>query len=176
MSDITAGEVNVLPRDRALALEVRAGKIGFAAFEGPELIDCGTHRYARHGDGARSTVAKFAALLDFVTPAVVVTRRPRRSAHESSNRARSRWRTLASALQRRAIPLIVVPRKRAKSCFAERGCRSKSDIATWLVARFPSLAWRLPPKRKTWQREAHAVVIFDAVATAVASGLIPTRP
>jgi hypothetical protein len=83
------------------------------------------------------------------------------------------WRTIVMAVQRRDVPVAVVRRKDAKRYFAARGCRSKNDVARWLITRFPPLAWRLPPKRKLWQREAHSVVIFDAAATAVASGLLP---
>jgi hypothetical protein len=42
--------------------------------------------------------------------------------------------------------------------------KSKYDRARVLASVFPELDWKLPPKRKPWQSEPRAMMIFDAAA------------
>jgi hypothetical protein len=45
---------------------------------------------------------------------------------------------------------------------------NKYERARLIVASFPVLATRLPPKRKAWQSEHYQLIIFDAVALGLA--------
>jgi hypothetical protein len=60
-----------------------------------------------------------------------------------------------------------VSKASVKVYFAQSGRRNKYDIALAVAKCFPELAWQLPKRRKSWQSEAAAQVVFDAVAIAV---------
>jgi hypothetical protein len=49
-----------------------------------------------------------------------------------------------------------------------RSVRNKDDLAACVAARFPDLAWRLPPRRKYPHPEHYRMSIFDAAALALA--------
>jgi len=45
---------------------------------------------------------------------------------------------------------------------------NKYEVASALAKQFPTLASKLPPKRKCWQSEDYRMGIFDAAAVGVA--------
>jgi hypothetical protein len=55
-----------------------------------------------------------------------------------------------------------------RDSFLEHNARSKDEIASALVDRFPELRSKQPGKRKTWEKESFRMTLFDAVALGVA--------
>ena len=62
----------------------------------------------------------------------------------------------------------VVSREAIQNTFRGVHANTKDEIAELLTQIFPELLTRLPPKRKAWQTEPQAMVVFDAVATGFA--------
>jgi len=153
------GEGEVL---RLLVLEIRPRKAGFAVFEGSTLLDWGVTSY----DSATPAIRRIGSLLDLHVPSVIVIRKRPRLKHRLTGA--SIVQSIKRAAQRRSIRVRSLDAHGIRAFFKQRGCRSKDNTATLLAEWFPELAWRVPPKRKSWQSEPHNALLFDAVATAVA--------
>ena len=98
-------------------------------------------------------------------PSVVVIRWRPRLKHSLTDA--SIVESIKRGAQRRSIRILSLDAHRIRAFFKQRGCRSKDKTAALLAEWFPELAWRVPPKRKSWQSEPHNALLFDAVATAV---------
>jgi hypothetical protein len=152
--------------ERIIALDVRSGHFGFVVFEGPnEILAWGVKSF-RSGYNAVKipATAKFLSLLDeFAPSAVVIRERPiGRTAKKPK---------LFSIIKRqvgsRRIPLRFITPRDVNRAFV--GFESnKYQVASVLARQFPSLASRLPPKRKCWQSEDYRMGIFDAAAGGLA--------
>ena len=152
-----------------LALEVRSGRFGFAVLQGTShLLDWGVREYEAGTEGAQAAISKLSALVMLYAPSVVITRRTRRVAHRSSKNAAQTLRRIEVESKRRALRLIVLDRRAVRKCFTGFGCKTKYEVACWLVEKFEELKWRLPRRRKPWDREEYVVPVFDALATVVA--------
>jgi hypothetical protein len=68
----------------------------------------------------------------------------------------------------RSILVHFVSREATQNAFRGGRANTKDEMAEALTQIFPELLTRLPPKRKTWQTEPQAMVVFDAVATGFA--------
>jgi hypothetical protein len=68
----------------------------------------------------------------------------------------------------RSILVHFVSRDAIQNAFRGVRASTKDEMAEALTQIFPELLTRLPPKRKTWQTEPQAMVVFDAVATGFA--------
>ena len=66
------------------------------------------------------------------------------------------------------IPVHFLRRKDVHETFHALHGRTKDEIAAVLAGIFPELLVRLPPQRKAWQSERHAMIVFDAIATGFA--------
>ncbi len=146
-------------------MDIRADRIGYAAFETPDrLLDYGTSRFAA-GDAGRAR-AEF--LLRALDPSVLVLRRPR----TRSTRRRPRWtgnrRVIEGEAMRSGVPVAFVGESRIKALFAEFNCRNKFQIAERLGAWFPEIARNVPRKRKCFEPEPWTIAYFDAIALGVA--------
>jgi hypothetical protein len=159
--------------ERHLALEVRSRKLGFAVFQGSDLLDWGARRYAAGAVGAAGAFEKLRSLLKLYAPHIVIARQTRRVHDESSEIAARRLYKIRMELRSRSIRLVVVNRRDVRRFFAQYGCRAKHDIASLIANRFPELKWRLPRRRKPWDSEAHAAAVFDAIGTAIAFIRVP---
>ena len=77
-------------------------------------------------------------------------------------------RLLIALVRRQARPLSIlvktISKLSIKAHFAKNGQLSKHEIAGVVVSAFPELGWHMPRKRKAWQSESSAQLIFDAVA------------
>jgi hypothetical protein len=150
---------------RIIALDVRSRNFGFVVFEGPnEILDWGVRSFRSGGNAVKvSAGVKFGALLDEFTPsAVVIRERATRSAKKPK---------LLSIIERqvlnRRIPLRFITPRDVNRAFV--GFESnKYEVASALAKQFPTLASKLPPKRKCWQSEDYRMGIFDAAAVGVA--------
>lgn len=152
---------------RILALDLRTQRFGFAVLEGPDdLLDWGTRRSRRITmSDPRSFIRKrLAPLIQFYAPAVIVVKRGSRQGSGSNSRQKYLLQTVRDEGQRQAVAVVVVGRKEIQTAFGKAEQASKEAIANKVALAFPQLSWNLPPPRKAWANEAHAMTVFDAVA------------
>jgi hypothetical protein len=155
-----------------LAVDVRRNRFAFALFEGPnQLLDWGASAFSPQLNkrAARLVVRlRVHTLVRRAHPSTVVVKRPRRARTGSVRIPGPVLRTLLSEAAKQRIPMRSVTREEIRSAFSDLGARTKDEIASILVQVFPELLARLPPKRKVWQSERNAMIVFDAVATGFA--------
>lgn len=150
---------------RILAIEVRGRAFGFAFVDGPEaLLDCGVKAFRGGVNAVRVPPgAKIANLLGEYVPEVILIRVAKRAEGKPVAREVSKAITRYGSAEVRPTTLETVRR-----FFAPAGrARNKHERAVIVAQQFPEIAWRLPPKRKPWQREDQREVLFDAVALAL---------
>lgn len=158
-----------IPR-RLLALEIRASRIGFAVFEGPtRLLDWGVRSFENDRKNLRSSVSdRIGILLAFYEPFALVMRS--RISHSASHQ-----RTLAKVIgairvesRRHSTRFIVLTTRQVRNSFVAKGKITKYDLALSVAQQFDELTWKLPRRRKSYQSEAPAMVVFEAVANGIA--------
>lgn len=154
--------------ERVLALEIRSRKFGFAVLQGPNLLDWGVRGFPAGARGIEAAIGRLVFLLKLYAPSTVIARRTRRARDESAERTSRVFRRIRSELKHRSIPFIVIARHNLREFFAGHGCRTKQEIAAVTADSFGQLKPRLPRLRKPWEPERNIVVVFDALATAVA--------
>jgi hypothetical protein len=59
---------------------------------------------------------------------------------------------------------MIVTAKQVRHAFAKYGATHKHDIALCVTDQFQELSWKLPRRRKTYQSELTAMLVFDAAA------------
>lgn len=67
----------------------------------------------------------------------------------------------------RGLVVARYPRAAIRKAFQTEGAMTKEEIAAVIVARFPELTLRVPPRRKTWMSEDQRMAIFDAAGLAI---------
>jgi|SRR5579872_5481641 len=151
--------------DRILAVEIRAGRLGYAFIETPKTLrDFGAAWF----DSSVAARSRIANLLGLFQPSVLVLRGASKR-YERRSRKRNAIAEIASQEARKlAIPTTRIRERAFKSYFERRACRDKYDIACLLVGRFPEIAWRLPERPKFYEPEPRAMLYFDSIALAAA--------
>lgn len=157
--------MNGNPQGRVLAVDIRADRIGYAAFETPDrLLDYGTSRF----EAGKTGRARMEFLLRALAPSVIVLRRPR----TRSTRKRPRWtmnlHVIEGEAKRLGVPARFVGERTLKTLFAEFDCRNKFQVAALLGTWFPELARHVPRKRKCYEPEPWTIAYFDAIALGAA--------
>jgi len=152
-------------RGRIFVMDIRADRIGYAAFETPgQLIDYGTSRF----DSVETGRARVEFLLRALAPSVLVLCRPR----TRSTRKRPRWilnrRVIEGEAKKLRVPVAFVTERTLKNHFAGFNCRNKFQIAGLLGTWFPELARRIPKARECYEPEPWAMACFDAIGLGVA--------
>jgi hypothetical protein len=161
--------VQVRPAERLVAFEVRPNRIGFVVFEGAtSLLDWGVRTYGKHDGHLVLAGKKITALLTVYSPAVLVIRRRDDMSKKSADGLNDIRKRIVSRCRRRSIKFRQASTTTIRRFFQQYGCTTKHEIATTLAEWFEELSWKLPPKRKPWESEHSAAVIFDAAATAIA--------
>jgi hypothetical protein len=157
-----------LPK-RLLALEIRASQLGFAVLEEPvRLLDWGVRSLGDHNGKLRSTVLdRIASLLDFHRPFAIVIRLREYHSARQNRRFHTIIRAVKTETKRNSTKFFVLTVRHVRDHFGPNGGFTKHDIATSLVKRFEALSWKLPERRKSFQSEAAAMLVFDALANGV---------
>jgi hypothetical protein len=154
---------------RLLALEIRASRIGFAVFEGPtRLLDWGTRSFENDHKKLRSSVSdRIRVLLAFYEPFALVIRG--RICHSTVHK-----RTLSKIVssirvesRQHSTRFIVLKTREVRNSFVGNGKITKHDLALSVAQQFEELTWKLPRRRKFYQSEAPAMVVFEAVANGI---------
>lgn len=149
---------------RILVMDIRADRIGYAAFETPEqLLDYGTCRFIS-GETGRARVE---FLLRALAPSVLVLRRPRTRSTRIRPRGNLNRRVIEGEAKKLIIPVAFIAERTLKNHFAEFNCRNKFQVAALLGTRFPEIAGRVPRARKCYEPEPWMTAFFDAVALGV---------
>lgn len=149
-----------------LAIDPTHRGFGFVVLEGEtRLLDWGTRHVSRpKHDGS---IEKVDALIDRYDPSALILED---HAGDGSRRC-LRVQTLIDALhklgQARDLSVFSYSRGEIRLAFSAHEATTKEEIAAVLVARFPELAPRMPPKRKVWMSEDHRMAIFDAASLAL---------
>lgn len=157
-------------RARLLAFEIRSSRMGFVVLEGPtKLLDWGVRRFGAKEGPLRQTVSsRIEGLLRTRHPDLVVVRD--RTYYTAA--ANKRFATIISSVRavtkRHSSKFKLLIARRVRRHFALAGFLTKHEIAAELSRQFVELSWKLPSRRKAYESEAHAMVIFDAAATGVA--------
>lgn len=159
-----------------MALEIRSRRFGFAVLDGGELLDWGVRYYPSGLSRIETALKSLAFVLRLYEPSIVVFRRPRAVGDESSRHASHVFAAVRHRLEERLIPYIIARRADVRESLARQGFHTKYDIACALAQRFSQLKGLLPSPRKTWEHERHVMVVFDAIATAIACETESTEP
>lgn len=156
---------------RLLALELRASRLGFVVLESPTgLLDWGVRSSLEKHTGKMAYVLadRVAILLSFYKPNAVVVRIRLYTTVAQKRRFHALVLAVRKAAMRSPTKFCTLTPTQVKRHFASSGFLTKHAIATHLVNEFPELTWKLPPKRKPYENEAPAMLMFDALANGVA--------
>jgi hypothetical protein len=158
------------PNCRILALAIRARWLGYAVLEGRcELVDWGMTFFQPNSvSEIRATRKRVESLLSSFNPTLIAVARSAVAASHNASSVRSLIRSIRTEARARSIPFQSMNRRYIRDSFLEHDAKSKDEIASVLVNRFPELLWKLPRKRKTWEKENFRMTLFDAVALGLA--------
>jgi len=153
-----------------LAIQPKARQIGYAVFEGPELIDWGTKTLALVAIPEGMNVVAlplFRELVNQHEPDVIVLPQPTKTSGTFRNEF---MLAIRYELSNNKPALVSFTRSQIQACFkvflqSERS--SKDRIMQLLVTWFPELEASLPQPRKPWESQDYWVPMFDAVTMAV---------
>ena len=154
---------------RLLALEIRASRLGFAVLEGStRLLDWGVRAFAEQNENLRSAVSdRIATLLAFHKPAAVVVRAQKYHSADQNKRFLAIVAAIRAETTRNSTKFFVLSARHVRAHFDPNGRVTKHDIAVNLAKQFEELSWKLPGRRKVYQSEAPAMLVFDALANGV---------
>jgi hypothetical protein len=155
---------------RLLALEIRASRLGFAVLEGSaRLLDWGVRSFGEQDQGVRSAVSdRIATLLAFHKPSAVVVRARRYHSADNNKKFLGIVAAIRAETKRNSTEFCILTTRQVRDRFALRGKVTKHDIAMSLADQFEELSWKLPHRRKAFQSEAPAMLVFDALANGIA--------
>jgi hypothetical protein len=157
--------------NRILAIAIRARWLGFAVIEGPcTLVDCGmTFFHPKKSIQITAAKGRIESFVLHFEPSEIAVARSELTASRNAPSVRSLMRFLYAIAAARRIPIRMLHRAQIRAAFEEFDAASKEDIAIAITKIFPELSWKLPRKRKTWQKEHFRMALFDAVAVGIAS-------
>lgn len=157
-------------RKRLLALEIRASRLGFVVLEEPaRLLDWGVRSFGEQKGKLGSTVSdRIATLLAFHSASVIVARTRKYLAAARNRRFRTIMSAVRTEARRHSAEFRALTVRQVTNYFAASGEATKYDIATRLAREFEELSWKLPSRRKIYQSEPLAMLVFDALANGVA--------
>jgi len=150
---------------RILAVEVRAGRFGYAVFETTnKLLDFGASEF----DSTVTARLRIARLLRLFRPSVVILRGASIRYRQKNRHRRPIVRVMRSEARKLKIPVERIPERDLNSIFNRLGCRDKYDVAVVVAKSFPEISWRLPARPKFYEPEPRALLYFDSVALGMA--------
>lgn len=155
---------------RLLALEVRASRLGFAVLEGPaRLLDWGVRSFGEQDKEVRPAVLdRIITLTAFHSPSTIVVRTRRYHSGVERRRFVAILAAIRAETKKTATKFCVITTRQVRDHFALTGHFNKHDIAASLANQFEELSWKLPHRRKAYQSEPPAMLVFDALANGVA--------
>src|ERR1700723_4687987 len=151
--------------NRILAVEIRAGRIGYAVFETPlRLLDFGA-TWFNSSSVARLRLKR---LLRACHPSTIVLRRRSKAGLRRNLSFASLAKPARSEASQSSAAVTQINERAFKAFYEHHNCRNKYDVAAFLANTFPETAWRLPPRRKSYNSEPRSIIYFDSVAVGMA--------
>ena len=151
---------------RALAIDLRSSKFGYVVFEGPQmLLDWGVMTHERRGGSSLEIEIK--NLQSLFTPSIILTRGISERYRQRQPAIRRASQTLRTVSAKVFIAVRLIDDSSLYAFFARSARTNKYEIAQIIAARFPELAWHLPPRRRPWQSEPTRQMIFDAASLGI---------
>lgn len=148
---------------RVLALDLASRGFGFVVLEGPDqLIDWGTRDVRK--DKRTATLRAVRELIEFYKPQAIVIE----DCTGTTCRRSKRIRLLLEDIRElaREMKALTQPVSQGKVRRVFTLAKTKHEIASVLVSRYPELTTLLPRKRKAWQSEDMRMRVFGALALA----------
>lgn len=155
---------------RLLALEIRTSKLGFAVLESPAtLLDWGVRSFREAEEPVKSAISdRIGILIAFYKPSAIVIRLRQYHSPSQNERFMAALSAVRAEARRTMIKFVVLTISQVTRHFASRGQVTKHDVAASLARRYQELSWKLPVRRKSYQSEAPAMLVFDALANGIA--------
>jgi hypothetical protein len=149
---------------RMLAVEIRAGRLGYAVFETPKYLRDFGAAWFDFPAAAGSRIARF---LDLYRPSVLVLRTGSGRYPRNMRIRKAVARIAIDEARKLAIPVARVSELEFRSYFERHSCRDKYDMASVLAKSFPELSSRLPSRPKFYDPEPRPMLYFDSIALGV---------
>ncbi len=159
------GRVSPGAKHRILAIELRYRRFGFAVFESPkQLLDAGARKF----HSPSQIVAPLRPLISIFRPSMIVFKL---ATHNDSRYRPGMIPTvecMRDEAERQSISVECVTIAWVQDALATHP-KTKAQIAAFVAQTYPDLDYRLPPTRRPWIPEGWSMVVFDAIATGLAS-------
>jgi hypothetical protein len=150
-----------------LAIRPFTRGVAFVFAEGPlSPIDWGVTEIKGGKWNARCAAAA-RALIDHLKPDVVALPIETSSTGGLSGRAKRLLKLIGNHALGQSIDVVRYSRANVQACFENTGALTRYEIAQAIASQIPAFAHRLPPVRRTWDREAPRLYLFDAAALAM---------
>jgi hypothetical protein len=150
--------------NRVLAVEIRAGRLGYAVFETPrQLQDFGGASLNASG-AARLRIAR---LLKIYRPSALVLRGGKMRYPRNMRARKTISRAAEDEATKAGVSVVWVSEREFASFFEEYSCQNKYDIAATLATWFPDLAWRVTPRPEYGDPEPRSILYFDSIALGI---------
>jgi len=149
---------------RYLGISVHAGGFGFVVIEDSIALDCGV-RLCDRTQSEECLGHQLGRILRIYSPsaAVLLT--------VGSSSAAVKRKVIVNSLRRQIsrhkVSFVRLNLTTLRQYFRQLNASTKYEIAQAVVNVLPELGWRLPEKRKSWQREQHRISIFEAAAAVI---------
>jgi hypothetical protein len=152
---------------RVLALHVTTRGFAFTMFEGPgQLIDFGI-KHVRRGDKNKESIAVIERLIIRYDPHAIVIEDVTEAGSKRLSRVRNLYRDIEKLADRANLECYAYPWQIVFSVFADGKPKTRHDLAKMVAVILPSIARRLPPKRKIWLPLDPRQALFDAAALGI---------
>jgi hypothetical protein len=143
---------------RLLAVVIRSGRFGYAAFETPaRLLDFGVSRFGSRVE-ARNRIRSL--LKTFQPSSITIDSGGRNPLHK---RRAPIARMIRTESQTKSVQVTVISQRELRTFFRRHGTTNKYDFSVVAAGWYPELAWKLPPKRRFYHPEPWVMTGVDAV-------------
>jgi crossover junction endodeoxyribonuclease RuvC len=153
-----------------LAIDPGTREMGYAHFEGFDLLDYGVRNLRTRDDHRQTIFGKVdpvvTRLLEEKRPDVVVLEKNRFSQIRSNVRLALTVYRIRSLARRRRVPVVEYDPRTVRRVVCNNGNSRKKEVARTLAVRYPELKVYLTSDRK-WKVRYH-LNMFDAVACGLA--------
>jgi Holliday junction resolvasome RuvABC endonuclease subunit len=146
-----------------MAVDPTSRGFGFVIFEGPEhLIDWAVVEIKENRED--QCLQRMVDLIARYQPDVLALEDPTGRGSRRCYRVQQFLGQVERIADEGAILTRRFSRSKVRRAFSDSGAKTKYEIATVIVRRFPELAPRLPRFRKPWMSEDDRMSIFDAAS------------
>ena len=160
--------MNGLSPRRSITLAVHPTWAGFGwtAFEAPFApFDWGLVYFDREKNAL--CLRKLEKLFDRLTPEMFVLEAFERDDSARADRITKLCRAMVSLAVHKGADVAVHRRADVQACFASVGASTRYDIAEMVARNIDALRHKLPPRRRSWEKEDPRLALFSAAALTI---------